>query len=146
MIKGSIKGVEKLLRQAERAADIFELNRNNAVKEATLKVHELAIRAVSENDGGHAALRYNPKRTVTVSDPGSPPHTDTGRLRQSIKFNYKDGVGNVGSNYKVAAWLEFGTEDVSARPWLSVAVEQAAKEIADIFNKWFTKAVKDIAK
>lgn len=144
MIKGSLKGVDKLLKQAQKAADNFEKNRNMAVKEATLRVHEEAIRIVSANEGGTKSTRYNPTRTVSVSKPGEAPHTDTGRLRQSIKFNYKDGVGQVGSNLKYAAWLEFGTENMRPRPWLSTAVEATAKDIAEIFNKWFSKATKEI--
>lgn len=143
MIKGSLKGVDKLLRQANKLADAFEKNRNMAVKEAVLRIHEEAIRIVSANEGGTKAVRYDPKRTVSVSEAFSAPHTDTGRLRQSIKFNYKEGVGQVGSNLKYAAWLEFGTEDMKPRPWLSTAVEETSKDVAEIFEKWFNKAIKE---
>lgn len=138
--------MNKLLKAAQKAAVIFEENRNIAVQESTLRLHEQAVKIVSENAGGSAAIRYNPRRNVTVSKPGDAPHTDTGRLRQSIKFNYQDGVGNVGSNLKYAAWLEFGTEDMAPRPWLSTAITETTKDIANIFNKWMRKAVKDIAK
>ena len=143
---GKVLNVDKFLKKAEKAADIFELNRNNAVKEGTLAIHSAAIKIVSENEGGSRDVRYNPKRNVTVSKPGNPPHTDTGRLRQSIKFNYKNGQGEVGSNYKVAAGLEFGTENMAPRPWLSKAVTEVSKDIGNIFEKWFKKAVKEISK
>lgn len=146
MIKGSIKGIDSAMKAAKAAADAFEKNRNNAVKESTLRLHEEAVRIVSENAGGSPAIRYNPKRAVTVSKPGEAPHTDTGRLRQSIKFNYKDGVGQVGSNLKYAAWLEFGTEDMLPRPWLSTAVRETAKDVANIFQKWFQTAIEEIKK
>lgn len=146
MIKGGLKGVDKALKKAQRAADSFEENRNSAVKEATLRIHEEAVRIVSENANGTPAVRYGPKRNVSVSKPGNAPHTDTGRLRQSIKFNYKDGVGQVGSNLKYAAHLEFGTEDVAPRPWLSTAVSDTSKEVAEIFQKWFNKAMKELKK
>ena len=146
MIKGSIKGAEKLLRAANKAADAFEKGRDLAVKEATLKLHETAIKIVSENQGGTPGIRFSPKRNVTVSKPGDPPHTDTGRLRQSIKFNIKDGVGQVGTNLKYGAWLEFGTEDMAPRPWLSVAVEAVAKDVGKIFQKYFDNAIKGLGK
>ena len=146
MIKGSIKGAEKLLKSAKKAADVFEKNRTIAVQESTLLLHEEAVKIVSANEGGSQQVRYNPKRTVSVSRPGDPPHTDTGRLRQSIKFNFKDDMGEVGSNLKYAAWLEFGTENMSARPWLSTAVVNVTKDIQKIFAKWMEKSVKEIGK
>lgn len=145
MISGSVKGTQKLLKQFKKADAVFEKNRDYAVKESTLALHREAVLLVSENEGGTADIRYNPKRNVTVSRPGNAPHTDTGRLRQSIKFNYKDGVGQVGSNLKYAAWLEFGTEMMESRPWLSTAVRIVSKDIGSIFNKWFNKALKEIS-
>ena len=146
MISGGVKKTAKLIKAVNKAADIFEANRNFAVKESTLALHASAVEIVSMNAGGDSAVRYNPKRNVTVSKPGEAPHTDTGRLRQSIKFNYQDGVGQVGSNLKYAAWLEFGTEDMVQRPWLSTAVRSTTNEIKNIFNKWFNKALKEITK
>lgn len=144
MIGGKIIGGPKLMKQLQNAAKQIESNRNMAVKESTLLLHSEAVQIVSENQGGTAQIRYNPKRVVTVSKPNSPPHTDKGVLRKSIKFNYKDGVGQVGSNLKYAAWLEFGTVDMEPRPWLSVAVKNVAKDVGDIFNKWLKLAIKEI--
>jgi len=143
VIKGGIKGADKLMKAAKTMADSFEKNRNMAVKEATVLLHAEAIKIVSENAGGTSQIRYSPKRTVSVSKPGDPPHTDTGRLRQSIKFNYKDGVGQVGSNLKYAAWLEFGTENMAPRPWLSLAVSNVSDEVAKIFAHYMEKAMKE---
>lgn len=144
MISGKILGGKALKKAVENAAKDFETARNNAVKESTLLLHNEAVTIVSENKGGYSAVRYGPKRTVRVSEPGDAPHTDTGRLRQSIKFNYKDGVGEVGSNLKYAAWLEFGTEDMAPRPWLSTATEIVSKMVPDIFESWFNKAIKGL--
>lgn len=144
MIGGKVFGGKALAKQLQEAAKKIEANRNMAVKEATLLLHGEAIQIVSENQGGRAEIRYNPKRVVTVSKPNTPPHTDKGILRKSIKFNYKDGVGQVGSNLKYAAWLEFGTVDMEPRPWLSVAVKNVAKDVGDIFNKWLKLAIKEI--
>lgn len=144
MIKGSIKGIDKALKQAQKLSKEFEKNRSFAVKESTLALHRQAVLTVSENANGDSAVRYNPKRNVTVSKPGNPPHTDKGRLRQSIKFEVSDDIGRVGSNLKYAAWLEFGTEDMAPRPWLSVAVTKVTKEVLKIFEKWMSKSVKDV--
>lgn len=144
MISGSVKGAGKLMKQLNNAAKTMEKNRDMAVKEATLRLHQEAIVIVSENKGGSIQKRYKPKRFVMASKPNTPPHTDRGELRKSIKFNYKNGIGQVGSNLKYAAWLEFGTSDMEPRPWLSVAVKNVAQDVADIFKKWFDAAIKEI--
>jgi HK97 gp10 family phage protein len=138
-----VLGGASLLKKVKQLEKAFDANRDLAVKESTLAIHGEAIKIVSANAGGTSAVRYNPRRNVSVSRPGDPPHTDTGRLRQSIKFEYSKGIGKVGSNLKYAAWLEFGTEDMAPRPWLSVAVEKSAKRVAEIFEKWFKNAVKE---
>lgn len=147
MIKGGLKGIDKTLKAAKALEKNIEANRTLAVQETTIKLHELAVKEVSKNQSGTAALRYGPKRNVTVSKPGDPPHTDTGRLRQSIQFNIKKDFGEVGSNLKYAAWLEFGTENMAPRPWLSTAIEILNKSyVAQIFEKWMDKALKESAK
>jgi HK97 gp10 family phage protein len=141
MISGSIKGADKVLKSLNKAAKVFEQNRNYAVKESTLALHAEAVRIVSENEGGTSQIRYSPRRTVSVSKPNTPPHTDTGQLRKSIKFNYKEDTGQVGSNLKYAAWLEFGTVDMAPRPWLSTAVENVSERVAEIFDRWMKKSI-----
>ena len=113
-----------------------------AVVKGTLAIHAEAIRVVSENDGGSPAIRRG--KHVTVSDPFTPPHTDTGVLRKSIKFNMNSTgeTGEVGSNLKYAAWLEFGTATMAPRPWLSVAVENMKDKIGSIFFNFIEKEIK----
>ncbi len=145
MIKAGIKGgIGALQKKLGRAAEVLEQGRNRAVQEATLRIHAEAVKLIQSNADGRTDIRYKPKRVVNVSKPGSPPNTDTGRLVQSIKFEFADDLssGFVGSNLKYAAWLEFGTENMSARPWLSTAVEITAKDVAKIFEKNFEKALK----
>jgi HK97 gp10 family phage protein len=81
---------------------------------------------------------------VNVSRPGEAPNTDTGRLAQSIKFEFEDdGLKSlVGTNLKYGAALEFGTKNMAPRPWLSTAVLLTSKKVQDIFQKAFKKAVK----
>ena len=142
-IGGSIKGKGALQKKIKVLADNIEKNRNIAVQEATLALHREAVLVVSENKGGTAEIRYKPKRIVTVSEGFQPPHTDKGQLRKSIKFNFKAGIGQVGTNLKYGVWLEFGTETMAPRPWLSVAVLRSLKSVDGIFEKWFNKAIKE---
>jgi len=112
---------------------------------AALEIRNTAVELVAENGDGPKQIRYNPKRTVNVSNPGEPPNSDTGRLMQSIKVE-KDGLAYlVGTNLKYGAWLEFGTKDMAPRPWLSVAVRKTAKlitEFREVALKNFIKEFK----
>lgn len=143
MIKGGVKGVASLTKKLNNLGKNIEKNRNMAVKEATLAIHAEAVALVSENKGGTAEIRYKPKRIVTVSEGFTAPHTDRGQLRRSIKFNYKDGIGLVGTNLKYGFWLEFGTEHMAPRPWLAPAVLRSLKVVDGIFEKWLDKAIKE---
>jgi HK97 gp10 family phage protein len=113
-----------------------------AVVKSTLDIHRESIKIISKNEGGTQAVRRG--KNVTVSDPFEPPHTDTGKLRQSIKFDMATNgeSGRVGSNLKYAAWLEFGTEKMAPRPWLSVAVDNLKDEISKTFVEFVEKAFK----
>lgn len=93
-----------------------------------LLIHSNAVRSIQKQDG-FADIRYKPFRRVTVSEPRNPPNTDTGRLVQSIKFEFENGglVAYVGTNLNYGAWLEFGTVKMKARPWLRPAIRSAQK-------------------
>ena len=116
-----------------------------AVREATFLVHETAVKSLQDNSSGTPQRRYDPKRTVLVSKPGEPPNTDTGRAVQSIKLDFKkEGlIGRVGTNLNYLRALEFGTKYIAPRPWLSAALKEVSKDIADIFKRGFKKSIKD---
>lgn len=98
---------------------------------------------IQKTSAGEKAVRYLPKRTVTVSKPGDPPNSDTGRLINSIRF-WKDGnVYKVGTNVDYGAFLEFGTKDTAPRPWLSVALAIVADRVGDIVKAAYDNFKKD---
>ncbi len=136
-IFGEILGQETLKNAfAKLQANAFGAQLKS-VQEATLEIHRTAIELIEANTDGRAMVRYNPKRRVFVSDPGDPPNTDTGRLVQSIQFDFEnDGfTGRVGTNLRYGAWLEFGTRTMEPRPWLSTAIEHVSSEIGEIFAR-----------
>lgn len=147
MISGKVTGMAKLEKAVGKLADAFEDGRNKAVQESTLAIHREALVLIQDNADGASQIRYGPKRVVNVSKPGDPPNTDTGRLVQSIKFDFpEDGIGLVGSNLNYAKDLEFGTSKMAARPWLSTAVANTAKQVDKIFAKWMEKAYRKVVK
>lgn len=148
MIKGVVKGVQRLQKQLDGAQAEMLKGQVKAVQLSTLLLHEYAVKSIQAVGDGQSAIRYNPKRVVNVSKPGDPPNSDTGRLVQSIKLDFqkKGLVGRVGSNLKYAAYLEFGTSTMAPRPWLSEAVDQTSKEVADIFAEQVNESIKDLVK
>lgn len=141
MISGKVTGAKLLDKKLGAVVKSAVKNSEIAVQKATLRLHEEAVKIVGENEGGSQQQRYKPNRVVSVSDPFEPPHKDKGILQKSIKFNFKKGTGEVGTNLKYGAWLEFGTERMAPRPWLAVAVDRVSKEIGEIFFKWIEKTV-----
>lgn len=118
--KGLVKSLKKLDKKANKAA--FD-----RVKMYTLDVHRNALNSISEESRGSVETRYNPKRKVVVSKPGDAPNTDRGTLIKSIKFLLSKTpiLGQVGTNYKVGAHLEFGTTEMRKRPWLLPAFKKS---------------------
>jgi phage gpG-like protein len=67
----------------------------------------------------------------TASEPGYPPNSDRGQLAQSVGFDVDTEKlqGTVGTNLKYGAYLEMGTKNIAARPWLFPAFEAHKEEI-----------------
>lgn len=68
-----------------------------------------------------------------ASAPGEPPASDTGRLVNSIRTDYDFGSlrGTVEASTDYAAYLEFGTSRMAARPYMRPALARRAKQIED---------------
>lgn len=149
MIRGEIKGAKNLLKMFQKLTDGTEKSAQDALAEATLAVHETAVKSIAEQgSNGGTVTRYNPKREVKVSQPGSPPNADTGRLHQSIGFEIdkRKGIGRVGTNLLYGLYLEFGTLNVAARPWLRPALMSNKITIEKLFGQSIKIAVKDAKK
>lgn len=73
---------------------------------------------------------------ASPSRPGRPPGRVTGALFESIRIEIDDdGLGaSIGSNLNYAIHLEFGTMDVTARPFLIPALERNKRVIKDIIE------------
>lgn len=108
------------------------------VSQATLKVHEEAVRGVVTRSQGEKQVRYNPKRTVIASKPGDPPNVDRGIFLRSIQFEIsrQDLTGYIGTNDERGPHFEFGTRTMSPRPWLGPAWKKSQKYIRELFSKF----------
>lgn len=142
--KYKISGLDKLKKKTEKLTAEILSKHVASTQDATLLLHETAVKLIANRTTGEAQVRYKPKRTVVASKPGDAPNTDTGRAVQSIKFDFKKSglIGRVGTNLKYLAALEFGTKHTAARPWLSTALKLVQKDMAKIYSDNFTKAIK----
>jgi len=121
--------------------DKFEKDFNRWEKEritrASIHVEGEARKKVSGTGTG----RVYKRRTVThrASKPGHPPATDTGQLRRSISREVRrEGggwAGFVGTPLKYGLWLERGTSQVKARPWLRPTFTEQQNEVLKILRR-----------
>lgn len=97
------------------------------IRKATIETHSNAVKAIQKVSVGERQTRYRPRRNVVVSRPGDAPNTDTGRLISSVAFDLSRArmIGRVGTNVKYGLFLELGTFDIKARPWLRPAFRKA---------------------
>lgn len=109
--------------------------------EATLIVHENAVRGVQKVSVGEWQTRYNPKRVRLASKPGDPPNVDTGVFIKSIQFQYDktSSTGAVGTNDERGPGFEFGTTRMKPRPWLGPAITKSMSAIRSIFSNLTVK-------
>lgn len=96
------------------------------------------VQKIAQMCEGIIAQNWN---TRSPAPPGEPPGVDTGALKNSIvaepggeplTWIVHDGV-------EYGAWLEFGTENMAARPWLLPAVEETAEMIPP---EWLQEVLK----
>lgn len=139
-----VQGVQQLEKKLKTLNENGIFFQADAVKKAVLIVHGNAVKLIQTRSPGKKQIRYSPRREITAANPGEAPNTDTGRLVQSIKFDIEDNglKGFVGTNLKYGAYLEFGTQDMDPRPWLSTALKMAEKLITELFKAAVKKAVK----
>jgi phage gpG-like protein len=134
--KAVIEKMQKIASSTEEIA--FQELANTA-----LQIHADVVQSIHQHKSkGPAERRYNPRRIHRPSLPGSPPNSDLGTLAKSYMFevNEQTMTAKVGSNLKYAAWLEFGTKHVQARPHLLPAFKRQVallqkRYVKDLKNK-----------
>ena len=100
-----------------------------ALREAVAR----AVEAGAEDLREAAREMISEPRAAGPSEPGTPPRSETGRLRDSLFVRTSaDGLSaEVGTDLDYGAHLEFGTQTMPARPWLHPAFEATRKRIKE---------------
>lgn len=117
-------------------------NIKRAVRISSNEVRNEAVTSITQNPrAGDTVTRYDPKRIIKISKEGDPPASDTGFLASNIHLIIDgDGLGaSVESRAKYSAFLEFGTRDMMARPFMQPALEKGRRK----YREMFKKAVRD---
>ena len=119
---------------------------NKAVDDiATKRMHQAVnvlrnqtLETLSGNRSGRTYKVPGTNRTYKASSPGEPPAQATAELRQSIKgtVNSKGSkiTGTVGTDLDYGLWLERGTPDMEARPWLRISLDKSLAKLRRIFT------------
>lgn len=140
-LKGSVTQKSKNYTRIEKTFEKIHLQAAQLIAIEIMNESKLLIQKTSS---GEKQVRYEPKRVVTASRPGSPPNSDTGRLINSIKFVKDGNAYKVGTNLKYGAWLEFGTKNMNERPWLSVALVIVSSKIGTFVRQAYDNFKKDL--
>ena len=106
-------------------------------------VRNTAVQSIlSGGGGGRTYEKYNPRRTHTASAEGQPPSSDTGFLASNIeiKLNRQELSVDVESRADYSVHLEFGTQNMKARPFMFPALEQNKPKIRRMYKNIKGKA------
>ncbi len=133
-----------------------ELLGDFAKKEIAKKVRNIALAVQTEakvsigaKKSSGRSYKISKRKTHVASAAGNPPNKKKGQLIKSITLKpFETGKSwDVGTNLDYGKFLEFGTRNMAARPWLSAAVEaKGKKEFADQVVTSFREQMKEIKK
>ncbi len=132
-----IDGVEGLQKSLDALAKRYSKATVQAAIASGQMIRTEAIKTIQDVSNGEEQTRTRlggATRTVIASKAGDAPNTDTGTLVSSIQVDVTTTYVYVGSSLSYAQWLEFGTRNMAARPWLYPAVEKKRADIYKLFK------------
>ena len=120
-----ISGDKSLMRDLARMTD--EVRREVEIEShhTAQELRTMVIKAYHHGPAsGSVYEKYNPRRTHRASAAGEAPMSDTGRLASRTLVS-TSGIGaEVWNDTEYAAWLEYGTTKMAARPAWGPAVDK----------------------
>lgn len=121
---------------------------DNKVKEyvtrGTIMVQNDAKKSILAGGTGRTYEKYEPRRTHRASAPNQPPASDTGFLASNITMDVDvkaNGtvVGQIISSAPYSKHLEFGTVNMTERPFMQPALQKNKRKIENLFRKGILK-------
>jgi len=122
--------------------------KDNKVKEyvtrGTMMVQNTAKESILKGGTGRSYEKYEPRRTHRASAPNQPPASDTGFLASQITMDVdvkSNGtvVGQIISSAPYSKHLEFGTTQMTERPFMQPALEKNRRKIEGLFTTGILK-------
>lgn len=146
-VEGKISGAGKLLARLGEVQNVVFIALNEEIEAGAMAIHSDAVKSVQEHQSdGRVYKRGGVEHTA--SEPGFAPNTDRGQLAQSIKFEIdrENLTAIVGTNLKYGAYLEMGTTNIKARPWLFPAFEKNRDAIRKAVSSVISAAIRGAGK
>lgn len=149
MIKIDTSKLQRFAMRMQNARDRGEKPLDKASALLANRVRTNAIKLIAGAPrGGAEYVRYFPgggTRTGKASAPGEPPATDLGGLVRSIRTRkVAEGSYEVVAATPYAIPLEFGTERMGARPFMTPAFVEAIPEFKDVLWKAWEETKKEL--
>jgi len=115
-------------------------NAKLVVTRSTMLVKNTAQTSIMAGGSGETVVKYEPRRTHTQSKPLSPPASDTGFLVSQITMDVDvktngSVVGQIISSAPYSKALEFGTTQMTERPFMQPALTKNKRKIVAMFKK-----------
>lgn len=134
-----VTGTKELARALRSMSDEVREKVGQATQATALELRAEVIKSIQRGPkSGVTYQKYNPRRSHKASAPGQAPATDLGRLVGSIRYEKASQMrATVGAYAVYAAYLEFGTRKMAARPFM----RPAAEKVRASFERRIRKAV-----
>jgi HK97 gp10 family phage protein len=128
-IRIELLGMKEVRRAFTNLDEQFDAAVAEAIEDTVYEIDAEVKRRIARGPAtGRVYQKRNPTRTHQASAPGQAPMTDTGRLVSSIYVDPGRLSATVGSRLAYAAYLEYGTRKMAARPvWRPVSEQEAPK-------------------
>lgn len=137
-----VKNTDKVIKKLQQLPAKVTVEVKKAVETSALLVEGTAKTSIQRGPkSGEIYVRQNITHQASAS--GEAPATDTGALASSISHWFKDDGLSVliGSYLQYARFLEYGTVNMDARPFLFPSVESNRQAIRQMFADAIKKGV-----
>nr|WP_297388259.1 hypothetical protein [uncultured Roseateles sp.] len=142
----SVEGGALLVKNLRQFGINVEKELEQLVSVTALAIEGEAKRSIQKSPAsGKTYKKASPKRTHVASSPGNPPRTDTGALAASITHVIEGTNAAVGTGLQYGVWLEFGTQNMAARPFLYPALFAQERKFEKALNAIVDAAAKGVA-
>ena len=141
-----MQGHENLDRHYKAIAIRLGQTNKTSLSQIAALLKKDVIQSIKKKSYGGGAIRYGPRRNVTISVKGKAPNNDLGGLVRGIRAYVKrgkKGVYNVEfkSTAKYSLDLEFGTRKMAARPFMRPTLKRNRKNIRAIVAQGVKRAL-----